>query len=205
MSAGEFLGQLLLPEAFTETKFLVVSASCKGVPLVKEDAARVAAFESAKKNPGNRRMATVSRVYTLDPHVRSAEEIAAAFFRDETEPDPDRPKRPWSQNKNTTAHLSEAESDGEGSEVVISTIHVAMAWLIGHSARVVVHSEGRGPTSTGRITAKNAHPRAVVGHPARRNLWPTANAGNFAVSAQDGQGISEDLRLLGEERGPDAI
>ncbi len=58
---------------------LVASADCKGVPLIKEDTAKVAAFETAKKRPGNRRMATVTSAYTVDPHVRTAEQIVAAW------------------------------------------------------------------------------------------------------------------------------
>ena len=130
-SAGEFLSDLPDPEPDSEAKFLVASADCKGVPLVKEDAPKVAAFETAKKNPGNRRMATVASVYTVDPHVRTAEEITAALFRDERDEDAPRAKRPRPQNKNTTAHFPETEDDGEGAEVSISGIHVAMAWIIG--------------------------------------------------------------------------
>ena len=54
-AAGEFLDDLPEPEPGSEAKLLVASADCKGVPLVKEDAPKVAAFETAKKNPGNRR------------------------------------------------------------------------------------------------------------------------------------------------------
>jgi hypothetical protein len=94
------------------------------------------AFETAKKNPGNRRMATVASVYTVEPHVRTAEEITAALFRDERDEHGPRAKRPRPQNKNTTAHFPETENDGVGGEVSISGIHVAMAWTIGQiSAR----------------------------------------------------------------------
>lgn len=70
VAAGEYLGDLPKPDAASEGKLLVATADCKGVPLVKEDCPRVAAFETAKKNPGNRRMATVASVYSVDPHVR---------------------------------------------------------------------------------------------------------------------------------------
>jgi hypothetical protein len=49
----------------------------------QEDAAKVAAFETAKKNSGNRRMATVASVYTVELYVSTAEEITAALSRDE--------------------------------------------------------------------------------------------------------------------------
>jgi hypothetical protein len=129
--AGEFLGNLPVPEPGSEAKFLVATADCKGVPLVKEDAPKVAAFETAKKNPGNRRMATVASVYTVDPHVRTAEDVTEALFRDEIPEDEPKTKRPKPQNKNTTAHFPEVEEDGVGGTLAISGIHVAMAWLIG--------------------------------------------------------------------------
>jgi hypothetical protein len=112
-SAGEFLADLPAPEPGSEAKILVASADGKGVPLIKTDAAKVAAFETAKKNPGNRKMATVASVYTVDPHVRTAEEITAALFREETDSEPDsKPKRPTPQKKNTTAHIPTTEDDG---------------------------------------------------------------------------------------------
>jgi hypothetical protein len=67
-AAGEYLDRAPKPEPDREAKFLVVQADGKGVPLVKRDRQRVAAFETAKKRPGNRRMATVTSVYTVDPH-----------------------------------------------------------------------------------------------------------------------------------------
>ena len=91
----------------------------------------MAAFETAKKNPGNRRMATVASVYTVDPHIRTAEEITEALFRDEADPDASKPSRPEPANKATTAHMPEMVDDGDGSDLRISGIHVAMAWMIG--------------------------------------------------------------------------
>lgn len=128
--AGEFLDQLPAPAPDSEGRLLVLSGDCKGVPLVKEDSEKVAAFEASKKNPGNRRMATVSSVYTVDPHVRTAEDITAALFRDEREKDPESSQRPRPQNKHTTAHFPSTEDDGTGTEVAISGIHIAMAWIM---------------------------------------------------------------------------
>jgi len=133
-SAGEFLDDLPVPKPGSEGKLLVATADCKGVPLVKNDSQKVAAFETAKKHPGNRRMATVTSVYSVDPHVRTAEEITAALFRDEREDDSPRTKRPEPRNKNTTAHFPESASDGGGGEVAISGIQVGMAWIIGQIA-----------------------------------------------------------------------
>ena len=128
-SAGEFLDDLPMPEAGTEAKLLVATADCKGVPLVKDDSEKVAAFETAKKNPGNRRMATVTSVYSVDPNVRTAEDITAALFRDEPDENAAKQSRPQPQNKNTTAHFPELAEDGEGKETAITGIQVGLAWL----------------------------------------------------------------------------
>jgi len=132
--AGDFLNRLPDPLPQSEAKLLVASADCKGVPLVKEDSAKVAAFETAKKNPGNRRMATVASVYTVDPYVRTAEDITAALFRDDRDESEEKIKRPRPQNKNTTAHFPEIQDNGDSSDLSISGIHVAMAWIMGQVA-----------------------------------------------------------------------
>jgi hypothetical protein len=55
VDADRFLDRLPTPARKDEGELLVATADCKGVPLVKEDAAKTAAFETAKKRPGNRR------------------------------------------------------------------------------------------------------------------------------------------------------
>jgi len=139
-SAGEFLDDLPMPEADSEAKLLVATADCKGVPLVKDDSERVAAFETAKKNPGNRRMATVTSVYSVDPNVRTAEDITAALFRDEPDENAAKQPRPKPQNKNTTAHFPEVARNEKGGEVAITGIQVGLAWL----AAQVLARRGRG-------------------------------------------------------------
>src|SRR4051812_30842281 len=85
--ADRFLDQLPTPPAKDEGAILVTTADGKGVPLVKEDAQKVPAFDQ-KERPGNRRMATLGCVYTVDPYVRTPEQIVAALFRDATVPQP---------------------------------------------------------------------------------------------------------------------
>ncbi len=94
----------------------------------------MAAFETAKKNPGNRRMAIVASVYTVDPHVRTAEDITAASFRDDRDDNKEKIKRPRPQNKNTTAHFPEVQDNGNDRDLSINGIHVAMAWIMGQVA-----------------------------------------------------------------------
>jgi len=126
--ADLFLGHLPTPKKSDEAEILVGSADCKGVPLIKEDVAKVAAFETAKKNPGNRRMATVTSVYSVAPYARTAEDIVAALFRDDPKPNVADSKRPKHKHKHTTAHFPTTFHDGEA-EIPISGIHEGMAWL----------------------------------------------------------------------------
>jgi len=133
VDAGEFLDQLPEPDPQQEAEFLVATADCKGVPLLKTDAAKVKAFQTARKRPGNRRMATVTSLYSVDPYHRTAEDLLAALFREEpiqvdasTAPT----VRPEPQFKHTTAHFPTVAVDGEGDqEIPISGIHQGLGWL----------------------------------------------------------------------------
>ncbi len=89
---------------------------------------RRAAFEEALLRPGNRRMATVASVYTVDPFQRTAEDIVASLFRDPKDPNKDtKTARPKPKFKHTTAHLPTTYEDGE--EVVrTSGIFEAVIW-----------------------------------------------------------------------------
>jgi hypothetical protein len=73
----------------------------------------------------------VASVYTVEPYVRTAEEITAALFRDEPDELVEKTKRPRPQNKNTMADFPETQDNGDSSTIAISGIHVAMAWIIG--------------------------------------------------------------------------
>lgn len=90
--ADRFLDQLPPPDAAEEGDVLVATADGKGVPLVQADAQTIPVFED-KERPGNRRMATLGCVYTVDRYVRTPEQIVAALFRDRTVSQPvDRPE-----------------------------------------------------------------------------------------------------------------
>ena len=53
--------------------------------MVQGNAARKKAFEDKPQRRGDRRMATVSSVYSVAPHFRTADLIVAALFRDKQE------------------------------------------------------------------------------------------------------------------------
>jgi len=108
--AEEFLNDLPTPPAEEEGELLVLSADGKGVPLVRKDAQKLPVFDKPER-PGNRRMATVAAVYSVDRHVRTPEQVVAALFRDKRgKPAKDRP-RP--QFKHVTARFPKAYEDGE--------------------------------------------------------------------------------------------
>lgn len=125
-AANDYFYRLPEVDPQTEGTFLVASADCKGVPLIKEDAAKLAAFEATKKNPGNRRMATVASVYTVNPHYRTADDVVAALFREEPSIDSTRPKP---QNKQTTAHMPMVFDEGTEDQARCSGIELAMSWM----------------------------------------------------------------------------
>lgn len=135
--AGEFLDNLPQPDQAKESKILVASADCKGVPLLKKNREKVKAFQTAKKRPGNRRMATVASVYSVEAHHRSAESMLDALFR--REPCEEKvgdvaAKRPDPMFKHTTAHfphvvVEQNEEEGCQDSTRISGIHAGMGWI----------------------------------------------------------------------------
>lgn len=108
--AAAFLDDLPTPPAEEEGELLVVTADGKGVPLVKNDAQKTPWFDKPER-PGNRRMATLACVYSVDRHVRTPEQIVAALFRDD---DCEQPKnRPRPQFKHVTARFPQRYEDAD--------------------------------------------------------------------------------------------
>ena len=112
--ADRFLDRLPKPPAKEEGAILVTTADGKGVPLVKQDAQKVPAFDK-KERPGNRRMATLGCVYTVDPYVRTPEQIVAALFRDDSVPQPEEPPRSVSFKRYRAYFAEEGHEDDEKS------------------------------------------------------------------------------------------
>jgi hypothetical protein len=118
-----FLDNLPLPPLAEEGAILVATADGKGVPLVQEDAQKVPAFDQ-KERPGNRRMATLGCVYTVDRHERTPEQIVAALFRDDTVPQP--AGRPKACHKHYRAYFAEAGQQGADA---IPSAYRTWTWL----------------------------------------------------------------------------
>ena len=104
-----------VPPPPEEGEILVESADGKGVPIRRPaDAPRIHDHQH-KRGPkkDRKKMAIVGTVYTVDRHVRTAEEIVEALFRspDETKPPHQRPRPCHKQVCASLTHESENEDE----------------------------------------------------------------------------------------------
>jgi hypothetical protein len=106
-----FQDRLPVPDAAEEGPLLVVTADCKGVPLVRkavppEEAtgAPLPALANQRRGKGEKankkKMAAVGAVYTIEPFVRKADEVIEEVMRKKA-----RERRPRPQNKRVRAEL----------------------------------------------------------------------------------------------------
>lgn len=109
------------PPAAEEGQIVVVTADCKGIVIRGQGTPTVCGGQRpAGERANQKRMATVGAVYTVDPYLRTPEEVVAALFRD---PDYEPGPRPEPCHKRVWARLPE-----EGSEPR-SSIEVVSDWL----------------------------------------------------------------------------
>src|SRR3954464_6725175 len=106
-----FQDRLPVPDAADEGPLLVVTADCKGVPLVRKALPPDEATDVRLPAPANRRrgkggkanqkkMAAVGAVYTIEPFVRTADDVIDEVMRKEAGA-----RRPRPQNKRVRAEL----------------------------------------------------------------------------------------------------
>jgi hypothetical protein len=106
-----FQDRLPVPEAAAEGPLLVVTADCKGVPLVRKALPPEEATDTplpALANPrrgkgekaNKKKMAAVGAVYTIAPFVRRADDVIEEVMRKKA-----RERRPRPQNKRVRAEL----------------------------------------------------------------------------------------------------
>ena len=107
---------------------MIGSADGKGVPMILEKTKQKPAMDDSQERPGNRKMATIAAVYSVDPYVRSPEDVIGALFRDDhANKDHQRPKP---QFKLVTAHFPEIYQDAD--KTIKSTgTNEAFAWMAG--------------------------------------------------------------------------
>jgi hypothetical protein len=106
-----FQDRLPVPDPAAEGPLLVVTADCKGVPLVRKalppDEASdtpLPALANQRRGKGEKankkKMAAVGAVYTIEPFVRTADDVIEEVMRKEA-----RARRPRPQNKRVRAEL----------------------------------------------------------------------------------------------------
>jgi hypothetical protein len=106
-----FQNHLPVPEAATEAPLLVVTADCKGVPLVRKALPPDEATDTPLPAPANprrgkgekankKKMAAVGAVYTIEPFVRQADDVIDEVMRKKA-----RERRPRPRNKRVRAEL----------------------------------------------------------------------------------------------------
>jgi len=126
--AEPFLDNIPKPDPKAEGKFLISSADGKGVPMILDDPKKKPAMDDNQERPGNRKMATVAAVYSVDPYERSPEDVIAALFRDDFAPKDH--QRPKPQFKLVTAHFPKIVQDA--CETINSSgTSEAFAWIAG--------------------------------------------------------------------------
>jgi hypothetical protein len=124
--AAEFFEELPTPPAAEEGELLVLTGDGKGVPMVKADAAQLAAFEEPLDRPGNRRMAILTGVYSVNRFVRTPEEIVAALFREGPRPhDRDRPRPQFKRLRGCFAKTYDADSE---QPTIVSGAFESFSW-----------------------------------------------------------------------------
>jgi hypothetical protein len=111
-----FHGAQLPPEPESEGEILVQTADHKGVPL-QHSADRTTAADhdaEAPRRENRKRMATLAGVYSIDPYIRTPDQVVEGLFAEPGSPrDPDLPPRPKPRNKRLRACLPHENHLGE--------------------------------------------------------------------------------------------
>jgi hypothetical protein len=123
--AEKFLEQVPTPAAKEEGELLVLTADGKGVPMIRENVEPVVPFAQGSERRGNRQMATVAAVYSVDAYPRTPEEVVAALFREG--PRPKQSDRPKPCHKRMVARFARTYEDGEETITVPGSFE-ALSW-----------------------------------------------------------------------------
>src|SRR5580704_6291305 len=108
---ADFRAERQLPEAAAEGAILVSSADGKGVVMRRREGEPAAPAHRTKGDKASRKeMAIVGAVYSVDRHLRTAEEVVAALFGDDR--DQPKPPRPKPCHKQTVASLAYTDAAG---------------------------------------------------------------------------------------------
>lgn len=120
-----FRDALPAPPAAEEGQIFVTTADGKGVVIRGQGTPTVCGGQRpAGARANQKRMAAVGAVYTIDPYVRTADDVVAALFRD---PNYAPPPRPEPCHKHVWAILPQGPSKAN------SSIDLLYDWLLGQS------------------------------------------------------------------------
>jgi hypothetical protein len=113
-SAPAFRAAQPAPDPAAEGEILVGTADNKGVPMVRPVEAQPAGAHRAKGEKANKKqMACIGCVYTVDPNVRTPEEMLEILFRERKRREPGQDPEPKAQQKRYWAALSRAVDEVE--------------------------------------------------------------------------------------------
>ena len=125
-AAEVYLDNLAAPPPDEEGELLVLTADGKGVPMLHRELSKLPVFDESKRR-GNRQMATLACVYSVDRFMRRAEDVVASLFRDERDEREKHSCRPRPCHKRMVARFGRTyQSDSE--TIQVSSVGEAMAW-----------------------------------------------------------------------------
>lgn len=115
------------PAPAEEGAIVVISADHKGVPMRRpaEQAAIERHASAPGPKPGQKKMATLGAMYTVDSFVRTPEQVVESLFRRPGEQPESQPKRPKPCHKQARARLSYRDETG----VQCSGTDLVFGWL----------------------------------------------------------------------------
>lgn len=149
-SAPAFRASQGPPDPDLEAELLVVTEDNKGVPMVRPVQAAPAGSHRTKGQKANKKqMACIGCVYSVSPHVRTAEELAAVLFRDA-----DRPRNtgPHAVQKRYWAALTRPEGQAtvRAQDEVFARMRDEIALRRRHGQTLVHLSDGQTSLETDR-------------------------------------------------------
>ena len=114
------------PSATDEGELLIATADGKGV-IMRTEEQIAAAVKAAQQQgrPGNRKMALISSVYSVDAYIRTPEQVLSALFRDAAHSAYDAP-RPAPQNKRVRGALLRDDND-----TTVPQSEALFSWMAG--------------------------------------------------------------------------
>lgn len=115
-AAAEFLDQQPPPPAAEEGAILVQTADGKGVPMRRPaEAPPIASHRSRRgPKPNRKKMATLAAVYSIDPLVRTPEQVVDSLFRRPGEPrENENNDRPRPKHKRVRVSLDHVDAQGD--------------------------------------------------------------------------------------------